>query len=137
MVAHAQKSIRMLNLWHRCLTHLNEDDVMQMYRKGMVDGMEIIPHAEKLAAACGPCYQGKQTHKPIPKEVNSHATEPLYCIHSDLCDVGQSSQEGCRYYATFIDDYSCYTKVVPLKTKDKTLETLSPISSSFSSLTCV
>ena len=95
---------------------------MQMYRKGMVDGMEIIPHAEKHAAACGPCYQGKQTREPIPKEVDSRATEPLYRIHSDLCDVGQSSREGCRYYATFIDDYSRYTEVVPLKTKDETLD---------------
>ena len=122
MVAHSQKSIGMLNLWHRRLTHLNEDDVMQLYRKGMVEGMEIIPNVEKHAAACGPCYQGKQTREPIPKEVESCATEPLYRIHSDLCDVSQSSREGCRYYATFIDDYSRYTEVVPLKTKDETLD---------------
>ena len=91
LVARTQKSVGTLNLWHRRLAHLNEDDVMRMYSKGMVEGMEIIPQSAKQPAACGPCHQGKQTREPIPKDTETRATEPLYRIHSDLCDVGQSS----------------------------------------------
>jgi hypothetical protein len=86
----------------------------------MVDGMEIIPQATEGVGVCEACLQGKQNHEPIPKKSDTRASEILYRIHSDLCNVGDS-REGYRYFATFIDDFSCYTKVVPLKCKDETL----------------
>lgn len=122
LVARMQKSAATLNLWHRRLAHLNDDDVMRLCRKGMVDGMEIIPQSTTQNSLCGPCLQGKQTREPIPKESDTRATEPLHRIHTDLCDIGQVSREGYRYYVTFIDDYSRFTEVTPLKSKDETLD---------------
>ena len=119
-VARVQKSAGTLNLWHRRLVHLNEDDVLRLYQKGMVEGMEITHQTAERNAVCEPCYQGKQPREPIPKETNTRTTEVLYRIHSDLCEIGESC-EGYRYYVTFIDDFSRYTEVVPLKHKDKTL----------------
>ena len=120
-VARIQKATGSLNLWHRRLGHLNEDDVLRMYKKGMVEGMEIVPQSIQKNIVCEPCFQGKQAREPIPKETDTRAMETLYRIHSDLCEPGES-REGYRYYVTFIDDYSRYTEVVPLKRKDETLE---------------
>jgi hypothetical protein len=109
-----QKSAASLHLWHCHLGHISANDVHHMVQKGMVDGMEIIPQATEGFGVCKACLQGKQNHEPIPKESD------LYRIHSDLCNVGDS-QEGYCYFATFINDFSCYTKVMPLNHKDETL----------------
>jgi hypothetical protein len=43
-------------------------------------------------------------------------------IHSDLWGPSPTSTiSGCKYYATFTDDYSCYTSIELLKSKDETL----------------
>lgn len=120
-IAHIQNSTGTLNLWHRRLGHLNEDDVLRMYRKGMVEGMKIIPQSIQKKTICESCLKGKHAREPIPKETDTRATEILHRIHSDLCDAGES-RKGYRYYVTFIDDYSRYTEVIPLKRKDETLE---------------
>ena len=46
-VVHIQKTAGTLNLWHRRLVHLNEDDVLHLYQKGMVEGMEITHQSVK------------------------------------------------------------------------------------------
>ena len=44
-------------------------------------------------------------------------------IHTDICEMDCLSRHGKRYFITFIDDYSRYTYVFPLKTKDEAFET--------------
>ena len=44
-------------------------------------------------------------------------------IHVDICEMDCLSRHGKRYFITFIDDYSRYTYVFPLKTKDEAFET--------------
>jgi hypothetical protein len=114
LITCVQDSTGTLNLWHRCLGHLNEDDVLRMHKKGMVEGMKIIPQSIQKKTICKSCLKGKQTREPIPKEMDTRATETLHRIHSDLCEAGES-REGYCYYMTFIDDYSRYTEVIPLK----------------------
>ena len=45
---------------------------------------------------------------------------PLELVHSDVC--GQKSLGGAEYFLTFMDDYTHYTWVYPLKTKDQAFE---------------
>lgn len=42
-------------------------------------------------------------------------------IHSNVCTYGVSSREGFRYFLTFIDDYSKFTIVYPMKFKSDVL----------------
>jgi hypothetical protein len=58
------------------------------------------------------------TKKPFPKvERNSQLLE---LIHSDICEInGMLTRGGKRYFITFIDDYSRFTCVSLLKTKDE------------------
>ena len=67
---------------------------------------------------CEVCIQAKMTKKPFPKvERNSQLLE---LIHSDICEInGMLTRGGKRYFITFIDDYSRFTCVSLLKTKDE------------------
>nr|GEZ85432.1 retrotransposon protein, putative, Ty1-copia subclass [Tanacetum cinerariifolium] len=51
-------------------------------------------------------------------------SEMLELVHSDICELnGQLTRRGNRYFITFIDDYSRYTYVYLLKSKDQAFET--------------
>jgi len=64
------------------------------------------------------CIQAKMTNKPFPKvERNSQLLE---LVHSDICEInGMLTRGGKRYFITFIDDYSRFTYVYLLRTKDE------------------
>ena len=57
------------------------------------------------------------TKKPFPKvERNSQLLE---LVHSDICEINDMLTRGeKRYFITFIDDYSHFTYVYLLRTKD-------------------
>ncbi len=48
---------------------------------------------------------------------------PLELVHSDVCcKMGHNSLGGAEYFLTFVDDYTHYTWVYPIKTKDQTFD---------------
>jgi len=54
-----------IDTWHRCLGHLNTDDVIRMAQKGMTQGMDITGGYTPSPQICEPCVKGKQTHAEI------------------------------------------------------------------------
>ncbi|XP_075074780.1 uncharacterized protein LOC142162334 [Nicotiana tabacum] len=63
-------------------------------------------------------HEAKHTKKPF-KNVTSRKTELLELVHSDLANFKNIvSKGGKKYYITFVDDFSRYTKVYLLKSKD-------------------
>ena len=66
------------------------------------------------------CVESKTTKKsckPIERE-----SELLSLIHRDLGDLKNTmTRGGKRFYITFIDDYSRYTRVYLLKNKDEAM----------------
>ncbi|KAL0404059.1 UNVERIFIED_CONTAM: Retrovirus-related Pol polyprotein from transposon TNT 1-94 [Sesamum radiatum] len=66
--------------------------------------------------------KAKYAKKPF-KSVTSRSTELLELIHSDLADFKNSlSKGGKKYYVSFGDDFSRYTKIYLLKSKDEAVE---------------
>ncbi|XP_075096171.1 uncharacterized protein LOC142174282 [Nicotiana tabacum] len=64
-------------------------------------------------------HEAKHTKKSF-KNVTSRKTELLELVHSDLADFKNTiSKGGKKYYITFVDDFSRYTKVYLLKSKDE------------------
>jgi len=55
--------------------------------------------------------------------VEHHCCKPLELIHSNLWKSFVLSNPGYRYYVCFVDDYSRYTWVYPLKRKSDFLPT--------------
>jgi len=64
----------------------------------------------------------KICRKPF-KLVTSRQTALLELVHSDLADFkNTASKRGKRYYITFVDDYSRYTKFYILRFKNEVKE---------------
>ena len=67
------------------------------------------------------CLLGKMTRIPF-KPANQASTAPLELVHSDLCGlmpVQQKSISGCCYFMLFVDDFTKFTMVYFLKSKNE------------------
>lgn len=69
-----------------------------------------------LSSSCEVCQLGKQTKLPFSKST-SFTTRPFQLIHSDLWTSSVPSITGFKYYILFLDDYSHFLWVYPLKRK--------------------
>ena len=102
-------------LWHARLRHLNYRYLKYMCKHG------YISYQHDNNNKCEVCIQAKMTKKFFPRvERNSQLLE---LIHSDICEVNDMlTRGGKRYFTIFIDDYSCFTYVYLLRTKENPLE---------------
>ena len=67
------------------------------------------------------CVQSKQPRKPR-KAAEARNFAPLELVHSDPCEMnGELTNDGKRYFMTFIDDCTRFCYVYLLKSKDETL----------------
>lgn len=70
---------------------------------------------------CSACQYGK-SHKLPFKNSDSKASKPLELIHTDLWGPAPiPSKQGFRYYINFLDDFSRFSWVYPLKYKSEAL----------------
>lgn len=101
--------------WHRKLGHLNLRSVERM-GNGLVNGL-IINNMDKVR--CEVCARCKITESTYPKEAQNRSNELLGRIHSDVCEMPSESYGGAKYFVSFIDDYSRFTKVYCIKAKSE------------------
>nr|GEV93286.1 hypothetical protein [Tanacetum cinerariifolium] len=106
-------------LWHRRLNHLNFGTINDLARKDLVRGLPRLKF--KKDHLCSVCQLGnskKHTHSPKTKNTN---LEVLNTIHMDLCGPmrGQTIN-GKKYILVIIDDYTQFTWVKFLRSKDET-----------------
>lgn len=70
---------------------------------------------------CNISIKAKSTRKPFSSE--ERKDELLDLIHTAVCDLnGILTRGGKRYFVTFIDDFSKFTYVYLIWTKDEVLE---------------
>nr|GEY57172.1 integrase, catalytic region, zinc finger, CCHC-type, peptidase aspartic, catalytic [Tanacetum cinerariifolium] len=105
-------------LWHRYLSHLKFDAINHLARQGLVRGLAKLKF--KKDHLCSACTMGKSTkksHKPKSKDTNE---EKLYLLHMDLCgSMRVESVNGKKYILIIVDDYSRFTWVKFLRSKDE------------------
>nr|GEU75194.1 retrovirus-related Pol polyprotein from transposon TNT 1-94 [Tanacetum cinerariifolium] len=66
------------------------------------------------------CHSTRKTHKPKSEDTNQ---EKLYLLHIDLCGpMRVESINGKKYILVIVDDYSRFTWVKFLRSKDETLD---------------
>ena len=71
---------------------------------------------------CDICLQGKMTRTPFPQSSKKN-TVLLKRIHSDVCGpMRTESIGGAKYCVTFMDDYSRWTEVRFMRSKDEVLK---------------
>nr|GFB16510.1 retrovirus-related Pol polyprotein from transposon TNT 1-94 [Tanacetum cinerariifolium] len=106
-------------LWHRRLSHLNFGAINHLARQGLVRGLPKLKfERDHLCSACAIGKSTKKTHKPKSKDTNQ---EKLYLLHMDLCGpMRVESVNGKKYILVIVDDYSRFTWVKFLRSKDET-----------------
>ena len=106
-----------LNQWHHRLGHPNLrvlQNVISLY------GLPTLSSNKNLV--CDACLSSK-SHR-LPYSYSQHqTTKPLEIIHSDLWGPSPvTSRTGNRYYVIFIDDFTRYTWLYPLKLKSDVMQ---------------
>ena len=105
MFAKCLKTDTDIELWHKRIRHINLQKLKGMQSKGVVIELPTLKEKE-VNGVCGACQFGKQHQHSFPKERNV-SKGLLDVVHSDVWGPTQTATfGGCRYYATFIDDFS-------------------------------
>nr|GEX48724.1 retrovirus-related Pol polyprotein from transposon TNT 1-94 [Tanacetum cinerariifolium] len=108
-------------LWHRRLSHLNFGAINHLARHGLVRGVPKLKfEKDHLCSAYAMGKSTKKTHKPKSEDINQ---EKLYLLHMDLSGpMRVESVNGKKYILIVVDDYSRFTWVKFLRSKDETLD---------------
>ncbi|GJV11856.1 integrase, catalytic region, zinc finger, CCHC-type containing protein [Tanacetum coccineum] len=106
-------------LWHRRLSHLNFDTINDLTKHDLVDGLLKFKYRkDHLCSACERGKSKKASH--LPKLVPSNHSK-LELLHMGLCrPMRVASINRKRYILVIVDDYSQFTWVYFLRTKDET-----------------
>nr|GFB35923.1 hypothetical protein [Tanacetum cinerariifolium] len=87
-------------------------------RQGLVRGLPKLKFEnDHLCSACAMGKSKKKSHKPKSKDTNQ---EKLYLLHMDVCGpMHVESVNGKKYILVIVDDYSQFTWVKCLRSKDE------------------
>lgn len=105
--------------WHRALGHINYAAVRRLKTKEMVRGMNVDtrtpPHQ------CEACIAGKSHVQPFPKESERRYDHIGDMTYTDLWGPARTSGiNGHKYFISFTDAHSAYSRANFLKKKDAT-----------------
>nr|GEU51275.1 hypothetical protein [Tanacetum cinerariifolium] len=105
-------------LWHRRLNHLNFGTINDHAKKDLVRGLPRLKfEKDHLFSACQLGKSKKHTHKPKAENTN---LEVLNTLHMDLCGLMRvQTINGKKYILVILDDYSWFTWVKFLRSKDE------------------
>nr|GEV46351.1 retrovirus-related Pol polyprotein from transposon TNT 1-94 [Tanacetum cinerariifolium] len=119
----ARASSTKLWLWHQRLSHLNFDTISDLARNDLVSGLPKLKYYKEHI--CPSCEQGKSKRASHPPKPVPNSRQRLHLLHMDLCGpIRIASINGNRYVLVIVDDYSCYTWVHFLKSKDEAPEVI-------------
>ncbi|GJV32225.1 retrovirus-related pol polyprotein from transposon TNT 1-94 [Tanacetum coccineum] len=108
-------------LWHRRLSHLNFGTINDLTRLDLVDGLPKFKYGKDHL--CSACERGKIKKASHPPKLVPSDHSKLKLLHMDLCGpMRVASINGKKYILVIVDDYSGYTWVYFLYSKDKTPE---------------
>ncbi|GJR26397.1 putative ribonuclease H-like domain-containing protein [Tanacetum coccineum] len=119
----AKATLDELMLWHRRLGHINFKNINKLVKDNLVRGLPT-KHFEN-DQTCVACLKGKQHRASCKSKVLNPITKPLFMLHMDLFGpTFVSSLMHKKYCLVVTDDYSRFTWVFFLTTKDETSEIL-------------
>ena len=106
---------------HRKLSHILVNSIHALICDHIISGVQLIDTPSPIVYES--CKHAKVTCKPISKECSAHLAKTFGAkIHSDIWGPPPiPSLGGKHYYVTFTDDYSQWTRIYLIWTKDETL----------------
>ncbi|GJZ87270.1 putative ribonuclease H-like domain-containing protein, partial [Tanacetum coccineum] len=120
-------------LWHRRLGHINFKNINKLVKDNLVRGLPI-KHFENDQTYVA-CLKGKQHKASCKSKVLNPITKPLFMLYMDLFGpTFVSSLMHKKYCLVVTDDYTRFTWVFFLTTKDETSEILKNFSKEIENL---
>nr|GFB57839.1 hypothetical protein [Tanacetum cinerariifolium] len=108
-------------LWHQRLSHLNFATINNLVKNNLVQGLPKMKFEKDHL--CSACDQGKIHRKHHKSKMAFASNKNLYLLHMDLCGpMRVQSINEKRYVLVVVDDYSRYTWVFFLHSKDEASE---------------
>ncbi|GJR68058.1 retrovirus-related pol polyprotein from transposon TNT 1-94 [Tanacetum coccineum] len=105
-------------LWHSRMSYLNFGTINQLTSHDLVDGLPKFKYHKNHL--CSACEQGKSKKASLPPKLVPSTESKLELLHMDLCGpMRVASINGKKYILVIVDDYSRYTWVYFLRTKDE------------------
>ncbi|GKA52441.1 ribonuclease H-like domain-containing protein [Tanacetum coccineum] len=106
-------------LWHRRLGHVNFKTINKLVKENLVRGLPSKRFENDQT--CVACLKGKQHKASCKSKIHNSITQPLFMLHIDLFGpTFVSSLMNKKYCLVVTDDYSRFTWVFILATKDET-----------------
>ncbi|GJT28045.1 putative ribonuclease H-like domain-containing protein [Tanacetum coccineum] len=110
-------------LWHRRLGHVNFKNINKLVKENLVRDLPLKRFENDQT--CVACLKGKQHRASCKTKAFSPITKPLFMLHMDLFGpTFVSSLMHKKYCLVVTDDYSRFSWVFFLSTKDETTEIL-------------
>nr|GFA60725.1 ribonuclease H-like domain-containing protein [Tanacetum cinerariifolium] len=108
-------------LWHQRLSHHNFNTINDLARNDLVLGLPKFKYNKEHL--CPSCEQGKSKRVSHPPKPVPNSRQRLHLLYMDLCGPMRiASINGKRYVLVIVDDYSRYTWVHFLRSKDEAPE---------------
>jgi hypothetical protein len=105
-------------LWHLRLGHISTSGL------NVISNVYPFVSNKHALPPCDSCHFAKQKKLPFPHSI-SKSVAPFDILHADLWGPYSTiSLLGHKYFLTLVDDYSRFTWVIFLKTKDETKKSL-------------
>ena len=102
--------------WHNRLGHPNSQVLQRI-----LPSVNNTRSNKTESLPCTHCIQGKMTKLPFQESV-SHACKPLEVVHSDVWGPAPvTSNSGYQYYVIFVDQYTRFIWLYPIKSKSQVL----------------
>ncbi|GJR17953.1 retrovirus-related pol polyprotein from transposon TNT 1-94 [Tanacetum coccineum] len=103
------------------LSHLNFGNINDLTKHDLVDGLLKFKYGKDHL--CSACERGKSKKSSHPPKLVPRTHSMLEFLHMDLCGpMRVASINGKKYILVIVDDYSRFTWVYFLHTKDETTE---------------
>nr|GFC55107.1 hypothetical protein [Tanacetum cinerariifolium] len=110
-------------LWHQRISHLNFATINNLVKNNIVPGLPKMKLEKDHL--CSACEQGKIHQKHHKSKTDFASNKPLYLLHMELCGpMRVESINRKRYVLVVVDDYSRYTWVFFLHSKDEASEVI-------------
>ncbi|GJU59098.1 ribonuclease H-like domain-containing protein [Tanacetum coccineum] len=110
-------------LWHRRLGHINFKIINKLVKDNLVRGLPT--KCFENDQTCVACLKGKQHKASCKSKIQNSISQPLFMLHMDLFGpTFVSSLMNKKYCLVVTDDYSRFTWVFFLASKDETSDIL-------------
>ncbi len=111
-----------IGIWHKWVGHVNLQCFKLMEKQNIVGGLSKFGTEEVMSEVFVACRLGKQARHPFPIQTTHVSSKPLEMIHSDVWTTKTESIRGCKYYVSFIDDYTRKVWVYFMKHKGEVFQ---------------